>query len=106
MPRSSGYRGEALIPLCGQSEGLLFELFGVVSVLPLLGHLGLLPLRSLLEALLLVYRLGEGPVRVIYKITSDPVTPDQRSTGLQHCWGRDLTDACEHLPARGVGQVV
>jgi hypothetical protein len=45
--------------------------------------------RAIIRAVVKRVEIDEQEVRVVYKITPDPVTPDQRSTGLQYCWGRD-----------------
>jgi site-specific DNA recombinase len=47
--------------------------------------------RAIIRAVVKRVEIDEQEVRVIYKITPDSATPDQRSTGLQHCWGRNHT---------------
>ena len=47
--------------------------------------------RAIIRAVVKRVEIDEQEVRVIYKITPDPVKQDQQGNSLQHCWGRDYT---------------
>jgi site-specific DNA recombinase len=62
--------------------------------------------RSIIRAIVKRVEIDEHEVRVIYKITPDPLNQGEQGASLQHCWWRGFAAAGEHLPARSPGHVV
>jgi site-specific DNA recombinase len=48
--------------------------------------------RAIIRAVVKRVEIDEEEVRIIYKISPDPVDGDCQIRSLQHCWGRDLSN--------------
>ena len=62
--------------------------------------------RAIIRAVVKRVEIDAEEVRIIYKISPDPVGENHRDKSLQHCCGRDFPAAVQHLPALCVEPVV
>jgi site-specific DNA recombinase len=59
--------------------------------------------RAIIRAVVKEIRVDDQEVRIVYKVAPDHSGPGPHEQSLQYCWGRDLTNAEQHLSARSAG---